>query len=396
MIRWIGFILALTILLLGAKRNLNLAMLVASVIIGIFALEPRGIVTQIYNTLIDPSVILLALALTMIPVLGGMLSVSGKLDDVVQNLRIGKRAFLGLSPALLGLMPIPGGALLSSPLVEGAGDGVSSHLKAAINVWFRHVLYFIYPLSYALLVAAAAANISLYTAILYLSPFFFLSLVLGHFFLLKKVQGELEYTGEVSLKKMMIPLSILITAPVLHLVLSLAFEFPYDEIPTFIAVSFALAGAILITESKMECFKKSVKKMKPWNFTFLIINIFIFINIFKASGIDDMISDLALPLLILAIPGGFFLGISTGRIMLPSAILFPIMMTSMGTDAVPPYLFVITYVAIFLGYAITPVHPCIALSLEYFKADLFKYLKELAWPIIIMLAMGVMIYFIFA
>ncbi|MFO8109915.1 MAG: DUF401 family protein [Thermoplasmata archaeon] len=395
MIRWIGFFLAITILLLGARKHLSLAMLAGSLILGVFTMSIGAVGREIFNTLTSPSTILLAFALTMIPIIGGVLKVSGQLEHLVQNLRIGKKAFLGSTPAILGLMPLPGGALLSSPLVERAGEGVSKHLKAAINVWFRHILYFVYPISYALIVSTDVANIPMYTAVMYLLPFFLLSIILGYYFLLRKVEGELEYKGDFSLEKLMVPLSVLIAAPILHFILVTSFGQEYNETATFIAISFAMVASILIIDSRVTYLKESVKQMKPWNFTLLIFSIYIFINIFKASGIDDMISNLSLPVLVLSVGGGFLLGVATGRIIIPASILFPVLMGTVGTESLPPYLFVITYVSIFIGYAITPVHPCIAVSLEYFDADMKDYLRELMGPTLISLGVAVMVYLVF-
>ncbi len=395
MIRWIGFLLAITILLVGARKHLSLAMLTGTLVLGLFTMSPSKLVSVLYSAITSTNTILLALALTMIPIIGGVLKVSGQLDHIVQNLRIGKKAFLGATPALLGLMPLPGGALLSSPLVEQAGEGVSDHLKAAINVWFRHIVYFIYPISYALIVSTDVANISMYTAILYLSPFFFLSIALGYFFLLRKVDGELDYTDGFSLKKLMVPLSVLLVAPILHFALFQTLGQEFNEVATFIAISFAMIASILIVDSKIAHLKESIKLMKPWNFTVLIFVIYVFIDVFKASGIEGMISSLSLPVLILSVGGGFFLGLATGRIIIPASILFPVLMSTLGTETMPPYIFVITYLAIFIGYAITPVHPCIAVSLEYFKADMKEYLKELFWPIMISLGTAVVVYLIF-
>ncbi len=395
MIRWIGFFLAIVVLLVGARKHLSLAMLAGSLILGLFTMSATSVALEIFNTVTSPSIILLALALTMIPMMGGVLKVSGQLDHIVKNLRIGKKGFLGSTPALLGLMPLPGGALLSSPLVEKAGEGVSDHLKAAINVWFRHIVYFIYPISYALIVSTDVANIPMYTAIMYLIPFFILSLILGYFFLLRKVNGELDYDDGFSLKELMIPLSVLVSAPVLHFILFNVLGEEYNAIATFTAISFALIATVMITDSRLKYLKKSVELMKPWNFTLLIFTIYIFINIFQASPVGEMISELTLPVLILAVGGGFLLGIATGRIIIPASILFPVLMGSLGTESLPPYIFAITYLSIFIGYAITPVHPCIAVSLEYFNADMKHYLRELMGPILISLGTAVLVYFIF-
>jgi len=73
----------------------------------------------------------------------------------------------------------------------------------------------------------------------------------------------------------------------------------------------------------------------------------------------------------------FILGFSTGRAQLPLTILIPIYLTQYGLTVFPIFDFVLIYSATFLGYIITPLHPCVSYSYQYFKTnykDAFKYL----------------------
>jgi len=46
------------------------------------------------------------------------------------------------------------------------------------------------------------------------------------------------------------------------------------------------------------------------------------------------------------------------------------------------------YFSAFLGYAISPIHPCVSVSLQYFKEDFRSYIKTLALPAFIGLALS--------
>lgn len=94
-ISWLGFFIAIAILLLGSKKNLGLALITAGIVLGLFTLSLESTLNQALITLQDPSVITLTVALTMIPIIGGVLQESGELDHIVENLRIGKKPFLG-------------------------------------------------------------------------------------------------------------------------------------------------------------------------------------------------------------------------------------------------------------------------------------------------------------
>jgi len=76
-IQWIGFLLAMAVIVIGANYHLTLALFSGSVILGLFTLEPIEILNQLYITITTPNTIFLILALGMIPMIGGILQVSG-------------------------------------------------------------------------------------------------------------------------------------------------------------------------------------------------------------------------------------------------------------------------------------------------------------------------------
>ncbi len=366
----------MAVVVIGAKYHLTLALTVGAVILGIFTMAPMEIINQLYVTITTPNTIFLIIALGMIPMIGGILQESGKLKDIINNLRIGKRPFLGATPAFIGLLPIPGGALFSAPLIDKAGEDLPGHIKAGINVWFRHVIYFIYPISYALIVAADAAQLSIFRILLFQTPFFLFTIILGYVFLLRKDKGKMEYDSKMDIHALLPPMGVLLTAPVVWGVLSYVVDMPdhLQNILVVIAVLMSLLLAIyLIQNSKKTIIKKAAQEMKPWNFMILVFSLYFFINVFHSSGIEVMIENLAVPGIVLLVGFGFLLGFGTGRIMVPASIIAPIYIASVGSFSLAA--FQAMYVAIFAGYIVTPVHPCISISIEYFDGDMNKFLK---------------------
>ena len=196
---WLEFFISIMVLLLVSRKSLGIALISAAFVLGFFTLSPEDIWVAILSTLTNSSVILLSLAIGIIPLIGGVLKESGMLDDLLHNLRIGKKSFLMLSPALVGLLPMPGGALLSAPLVEKVGKNIKAELKAGINIWFRHILFLVYPLNTALIVSAKLAGLQVYELIPYLAPLFFFTILLGYFSFVRKIKGKLTYDGKISL-----------------------------------------------------------------------------------------------------------------------------------------------------------------------------------------------------
>ncbi len=390
---WIGFFLSLVTLLIVSRRSLPLALFAGGIILGIFTLPLPEVGRKIFDTLSDPSIDLLALAMGVIPLIGGAMKESGQIDDLVSNLRSGKRALLALSPALMGLLPMPGGALLSAPLVEKGGRDVDKKIKAALNVWFRHLLILIYPLSSALIASAKIAGLEVYQIILYLLPGFIFAFLLGYVFLLRKVKGEISYSDSFSWRRLLPPLGVILVAPALDFTLQRIFAFPIKEIATLIAVSASLFLSLSFSKFKLNL-KKISRQMKPWNFTLIILGMFVFLRIFEASDAVSLIASIPLPPLTLSVLAGFILGLVTGRVQLPASIVLPVYLAT--SSFISPILFSVIYISIFFGYVLSPVHPCVSVSCEYFRVQIKDFLRELILPVFIIFSITLVLSFLLA
>lgn len=389
MLTWAGLIISLAAILIIARRNLPLALLCGALILGFFTMTPPEVFGRIFHTLTDASVLLLAVAMGVIPMIGGVMKRSGQIDDLVNNLRIGKRGLLALSPAIMGLLPMPGGALLSAPILEKGGAGVADDLKVAINDWFRHLFILIYPLSSELIASAKIASLSVYSAMVYLLPTFFFAILLGYVFFVRRIKGELEYADGFSLRGLLLPLSIVLVAPVLDFSLKRFFTLPVQELATVIAVASAFALSCSLSRIRLDL-PAIARRMRPWNFALIILGMFIFLNIFKASNAAARIASIPLPPVTLCVVAGFALGVATGRVLLPASIVLPVYLTF---DAITPVVFALIYTGVFFGYVISPVHPCVGVSLEYFNVPMKNFIRLLFVPTAIILLAVVLLSF---
>ncbi len=387
MLTWAGLITSLAAILIIARRNLPLALLCGAVILGFFTMPPFELGQSIVRTVTDASVILLALAMGIIPMIGGVMKGSGQIDDLVNNLRIGKRGLLALSPAIMGLLPMPGGALLSAPILEKGGSGVADDLKVAINDWYRHLFILIYPLSSELIASAKIASISVYSAMVYLLPTFFFAMLLGLFFFVRKIKGDMRYEDGFSIRGLLLPLSVVLVAPVLDFSLKRLFVLPVQELATVIAVLSAFLLSCALSRVRLDLVGIA-RKMKPWNFALIILGMFIFLNTFRASNAATRIGSIPLPPVTLCVVTGFILGLATGRVLLPASIVLPVYLTF---GPITPVVFALIYTAVFFGYVISPVHPCVGVSLEYFNVPLRSFLKRLALPTSIVIVLVLII-----
>ena len=391
----IGLGISFAVLIYVAQKNLYLAMFAAATIMGLITLPFKEFIHQVYLTFSDPSIVSLSSLVFLIAMIGGILEESGGMADLVKNMRIGKKPFLAASPALLGMLPMPGGALLSAPMVDRSGKELEGSTKAALNVWFRHILFLVYPLSTALIASAKIAKLTVYSTIPFLFPFFLLAFFLGYFFYLREASEKMEYEGDFSLKGLLVPLTVILLAPIIDIVIKSTINPEVTELATLIGVFVSFVAAVLVSGYRGKKLLEVGKKMKPWSFSLIIFGMFTFLNVFVSSGAPETLgkADIPLPLLLVVI--AFVLGLATGRIQAPISIVVPIFLARFGESSMPLIAFSITYFSVFVGYAISPIHPCVSVSIEYFDTSIRDYVGKLVYPSAISLGVLIIIsYFI--
>jgi hypothetical protein len=222
------------------------------------------------------------------------------------------------------------------------------------------------------------AHLEVYGVISYLALPFAATLVLGYVFLLRRIHERQLLQGSFSLAGLAVPLLIILAAPVLDLILKQSVHLPYEEIGTTIGILFSLLLAIGVGRIGISDLADMVRQARPWRYVLIILTMFAFLNVFTTSGVPERIGALSLPPVLLCVVIGAALGMITGRIQAPMLILVPIYLSTQGAMSAPA--FAVTFFAVFLGYLITPIHPCISVSLEYFDTPLGPFLRRLAVP----------------
>jgi hypothetical protein len=108
---------------------------------------------DLWQALMRPELWLLAITITLIMEIGHFMASDENGRAIIALARRyggkhGQAASLVLIPAAIGLVPMPGGALFSAPLVGKTAEKStnSPEWKAAVNYWFRHILEYWWPL----------------------------------------------------------------------------------------------------------------------------------------------------------------------------------------------------------------------------------------------------------
>ena len=96
-------------------------------------------------------------------------------------------------PALMGVLIVPGGALLSAPFIDEIGEEmkIPAPRRAAINLVFRHIAMFILPFSTGLLVISAALPEINISKLIFLNLFYVIpTTFVGYFLFIKDIKYE--------------------------------------------------------------------------------------------------------------------------------------------------------------------------------------------------------------
>ena len=391
MLNLIGVVVAFAVIIILIRKRFNfgLSLLLGSVIVGLFSLEiieiidiPKAFIQASFYSFTDGAFftenIELALLMTFIFMLAKAMQETGAITKLINSLRtfFSKGGIIGVIPAVYGLMPVPGGALFSAPMIDEEGNKfkLKQERKNFLNVWFRHIWFPIYPISSAMILICSPqfSNINIYHLVWANIPAFLIFILIGYVYLRRFVrpsepiqrETKKDYSGLIFLLPPIIPL-------LFYAVLQI---FGFPQIRSFlIGVIFSLIVLYLLTERNVQRYAEILKKSLTWKLAMALFGIMIFrqmvevseANVIIASGISvipipEIIVVLLIPLLL-----GVVTGYNLGAIGLSYALVVPFFPESISIVGITSLIFMSSLV----GYLISPIHLCNVLSSEYLKTD---------------------------
>jgi len=182
-------ILIVFVLVLAAIRkkiSLGNAFLGGAVLLGlIFGLYPTAVVKSAFFSLVHPKTLSLSVVVTLILVLSYSLEAAGQMERLLDHFKGVVRhagTNLVIFPAIIGLLPMPGGAIFSAPMVKNLGERY--HLDGPqlsyVNYWFRHIWEYWWPLYPGVLLTTAISGLDLWTFVVCLFPMTLVAVTAGY------------------------------------------------------------------------------------------------------------------------------------------------------------------------------------------------------------------------
>jgi len=413
-------LLVFFLILLASRMRvpLGIALILGGVMIDWWAGKPlTGIGSDFILSFSKPEFWLLVINITLILEFGYFMAYEPNSKAILSaSKRLGGKHGRALSvvliPAALGLVPMPGGALFSAPLVGEAvhEKNVSAEWKVAVNYWFRHIFEYWWPLYPVVIVSLSIFSLKTWQFFALQIPFTIVSLIAGWFFLMRHhidllvddIQPDKEKNGRLPL----------VLAPILFVVfctLMLPGVIKYG-LPTatpttvkLLAMSVGLVislGIIWVVSRRDANFRlfQNVLSEKTANVVFTLGGVMIFQTMLDASGLlplaGKQLSDSMVPLEIVIAFLPFLAGLVTGIAIGFAGPAFPLVVGLMVSDPSLSQASVLV-LAFSMGYAgmmLSPVHLCYILTRRYFVTGLFQSYKYIVPCVLAVASWGVIMH----
>lgn len=407
----LALILGLTIVLLVIKWDLGLILLLnAGVVAVLFAYPPLALMTSIGQGLVAPDTLQLAGAVFLVLMLAELLRRTQSMQKMVRALQVvvpDSRIVLALMPAMIGLMPMLGGAMFSAPMVNEIGNrlNLAAYRKTFINYWFRHSMEYVFPLYSSILMVATLLGVSIYEFIRVSWPLTVTAIVGGAIWGLMGIQRQepvahnpeafdgTRFPGSADTHRAWLDL-LGSTWPLLLVI----FTVVVLQFNMLLSLSLVIGLFMAVKRIGPDAWGDVVKRSFPIPTFSAIFGVMIFKHVLEDAGAVERIplalSGLGLPPLLIAFVVPMVIGLLTGTAPATMALSVPLVSPLLAPLPIE-YLAsgVWMFVGGFSGIMLSPMHLCLALTREYFGAS-WGRLYQVILPsvgLVIIAALGIVL-----
>ena len=382
------------VILLRRKVPMAAVMPIGALMLGILYLTPpREIINATIRGIIAPKSLDMTLTLMLTMVMENILRNTGMLKRMVSSLSVAlpdRRVVMAALPAMIGMLPSPGGAVFSAPMVNEAADGanIKPEQKAMINYWYRHIWEYISPLYPGIILAAGITGISTQTLFIANLPFAFSVIIWGIFFCFRGIGRQQTAHSDVGRGREFLIFLAMVSPILMALMLVIIFR-----VNPALSLGGAVLALYLVQRYTLGMIIKNLRESVSVKALFMVVGIMIFQEILRVTGalggISSFFASSGLPahLVLILIP--FVAGVMTGLTVGYVGITFPLLLPLMGVASPSPGLVALAFASGFAGVMLSPVHLCYVLTCEYFQVDIAKVYHRLFIPSALVLASAI-------
>ena len=413
----VTLVFALIVVLLRHRVSVGVVLLAAALVLGLLFEVAWSQIGHVFTYGVFSSertglhghgkkALVLIVAIYLINVMGRTMSAAGGLDRVIESLaRLVRdvRYVLAIIPAIIGLMPMPGGALLSAPFVGKLGErlNLDSEMKTLANYWFRHVWEYCWPLYPGLIIASQLltdpsapqglrSSGQLWRLLCSLAPMTLAAILIGWLFYLRRIEhrraeNDTSQPAWRDLRRVagVVWPVIVVTAAVL-----LGRLGPNQLSGLFFLGALLLVDPIFMVTRRLP--RKQIVAVLRASVTLrlvlLVAAVFVLMGMVgvsgAANGLGVALNRYAIPHAVVAFALPFVMSLLTGWTAATVGPTFPFLIESHVLSGAPTIM--LAYVGAMLGVLLSPVHLCLGLTREYYGADLRRVYRGLAAPVFCM------------
>ena len=382
------------------KIALGITLLTGALLLGIlFGLDPLSISRAAYKASIEKQTLLLLGVVLLIAIMGNILKLIENFDALVNSLESliqDNRVVMAIVPAIIGLLPMPGGALVSAPMAGEVGKrlGLSKEKKTFFNYWFRHIWEYIFPLYPGIILVSSLLNVPIEEIIKVQFPLTMAAILGGTFFALKKIEN-LDVPVSNKVNKLSDLKTLFLSIWPIILVLFSCFIL---KLPLILSLLGTVILLILLEKLGWDRTIRVLKESISLKTIFLILGIMVFKKVLVTSGasaiLPESLKAIGIPhyaiLLVLPFIVGLMVGDTAGFV----GITFPVLYPFMYTGSVNLTLSMLAFVGGYAGVLLSPTHLCLVLTGEYFDADLSKVYRMLLVPVAFVVILAMMLAYV--
>ena len=403
----VGAVFALIVGLNRFRVHLGLGLFLGAAVLGFsMGMSPGRIASAMADSLFDPGIGALLLIVAVILSLSRIMAESGQLERIVTSftrLTRDPRMAAMVMPALIGLLPMPGGALFSAPMVDTAcgREPVSAEIKTAVNYWFRHMWEYWWPLYPGVVLAVSLMGVEAWAFMLVQAPLTVFTLGAGLLFLRRLlprttgVDTEEPIPGEGAARAFLREVR-----PITLVILALPAVWGFERLTglatpsltsVFLGLGLCLTWVILQNRPSAGQILVSVTNRSSLLLLFLICGIMAFKGVLTESRavvhIQEELVQYGIPslavLMVVPFLAGFITGIAVGFVGASFPLVFALLAGRTGLD----YLAHISlaYAFGYMGMMLSPVHICFLVTRDYFHSSLAASYRYILGPAVLVL-----------
>ncbi len=377
---------ALMVVLIRMKVPVGVTLIVGTLLLGLmFGMSVEELGLSIARSVIDLTTIRLVVLVAMVILLSEVMRQSGALKKIEGSVKLlfkDSRWGLATIPALIGLMPMPSGALISAPMIEPIADELrlDAPHRTFVNYWFRHIWEYSWPLYQALIIAAALLKVHVNSLIVRQFPLSIIAILIGYLFAIRPI-SKTHVRTKLDVRN---GLRILVEAvyPLLIvLVISIIFG-----VELVIGLAIALVAAMLPIYKSLN-WKKLIRSI-PLGTVLVVFAVMAFKSVLNDSGaigrLPTELSNIGLHPVAIVVLTPMLVGLLTGVSFSFVGIGFPLLLPFLNSWT----LIALAYLSGFVGVLLSPVHLCLIFSARYYRAPLSAVYKLLYAPVGLLMALG--------